>query len=213
MPVADSQKLTVELVTKGTIATGGAGVKPCLNVYHYRRASGTPPINKANIAAKFDALIFAFIAPVLHLSYTCNEIDIRFLEDNLDAYEGEAVSEAGAATGDRAPDYECVTIQLKTNKRGRNYRGSKHFSPLSEAQTDADVIDSAAIPDFITIRDTLILPFSDVDGNTWSPFVWSRDQSTLAGDLWTIAGAGVVEAVLNKTLGTVRSRKPKTVVV
>lgn len=211
MPVPDSKKMTVEIVCKGTIAAAGAGVKPCLNVFHYRRDSNTNPLSKTNVASKFDASILSNIVPVLHADYSCLELLTRFIEDNLDAYQSDVVAEVGGVAGDRAPDYECVTFQLKTNVRGRNYRGSKHFSPIAEADTDGDVIDAAALANWQALKVLLGSSFADADGNNWSPFVWSRSLSTLAGDLWTIVGATVNNVVLNKTLGTVRSRKTATI--
>jgi len=212
MPVPDSSKLTVQIVTKGVIAAGGSDVQACLNVYNYQRDNNSLPLVKGDIGTQFDTDIFSGIAPELHTSYSCTELLVRFLEDNLDPYASVAVTEAGAVATARAPDFECITIRMNTNVRGRSYRGRKHFSPIAEADTDGDIIAAARLAAWQAVRDLLVLPFTDINGNTWTPFVYSPSLSTLAGDLWTIAGAKCNAVVLNKTLGTVRSRKATTVV-
>lgn len=209
MPVADSKKLTVEIVSKGVIADGGAGIRPCLNVFHFRRDNNTNTLNKANIGAQFDSVVFPSIIAELSNDYSCDTLQVRFLEDNLDAYQDVTVAEVGGVGTARAPDYQCVTVQLKTNVRGRNYRGSKHLSPIAEADTDGDVIAAARLAAWGSVATACGMPFTDASANVWTPFVWSRELSTLAGDLWTIEGAVVNSTVLNTILGTVRSRKPR----
>lgn len=212
MPVADADKLVVQIVTKGVIATGGSDVQACLNVFNYVRDNNSNPLSKTNIASKFDTIIFQNYVGELHTSYTCDELLVRFLNDNLDPYLSVPVTAAGAVATARAPDYECVTIRLNSNVRGRNYRGRKHFSPIAEADTDGDVIAAARLAAWQAVRDLMAASFGDVDGNTWFPFIYSPSLSTLAGDLWDIKGAAVNGVVLNKTLGTIRSRKAATVV-
>jgi len=212
MPVADSQKLTVEIVCKGVIAAGGSDVQACLNVFHYRRDNDSLPLVKGDIASQFDTDILQGFAPELSTAYSCSELLVRFLEDNLDPYASIGVTAAGVVATARAPDYECVTVRLNTNVRGRSYRGRKHFSPIAEADTDGDLIAAGRLAAWQAVRDLCRTSFVDINGNTWSPYVYSPTLSTLAGDLWTINGAAVSTAILNKTLGTIRSRKAATVV-
>lgn len=207
MPVADSQKLTVQIISKGLIADGGSGVRPCLNVYNYRRPSGAPTLNKANVLTAFNTLIENKIENILHPDYTCDELTARMLEDNLDAETPKTVTWIGVRTGDRAPDFQCFTFQLKSALRGRSYRGSKHYSPISESDTDKDVVDAGIAADISALETALAAGFTDSDGNTWSPVVVSWTLSSLSGDLWTISAAAITTVTANQQLGTVNSRK------
>jgi hypothetical protein len=211
MSIPATSLLTAEITLQGTSASGGGGAKNLFNVFHYRRLGVAVDPNKANIAAAFVSDIMPDILLALNARASFTGIGVRFLEDAMDIKQVATVSLVGAVAGDSMPNYVCGTVQLKTALRGRSYMGSKHLGPISEADGGDDVFTGAGLTRFQAVRSVLTIPFVDSDGNTWVPCVVSRKLSQLATNPTTVVRNDVVTAILNKTFGTLRRRKVRTV--
>lgn len=207
MPIPDTDKYTVEIVCKGLCAAGGASATPTLNVFHFRRASSAMAYSPTNIASQFDADILSVIGLALNVDYSCPEVLVRCIDDADEAYTPYTSTVVGAVTGDRTPSFNAATLQLRTNLRGRNYRGSKHFSPMSESQIGDDVWNAGALTVLGNIKSAIQAGFTDSDGNFWQPVVVSQELSQLSVNPTTVVYADVIQIVVNTLVGTMRRRK------
>lgn len=182
--------------------------------FYFIAATGFGTYVKSNIEAAFQASIAAPICAALNARWAQTQNTVRFFDDPTDAPIGFPETTPGAITGDSMPSNVAAFVLLKTPLRGRSYRGSKHFGPLSESDTTTgtdDLLNAAAIARFQTICSAIVAGFTDSDSNIWSPYIFSR---TLSGNVQTsadIKGAFVVQANLNKRLGRLAKRQVKSV--
>lgn len=212
MAIPAASMITFEIAVKGTIATGGAEAKNVANIFHYRRVATTVDVNKGNLAAAFLVGPLATIVLALNARVSLTQIVVRCVDDATDAEASTTIAEVGAIVGDGLSNFNCATVRLKTAIRGRSGMGSKHFSPLSEGDGDDDVLTGAGLTRWQAVRDALDDQIVDADGNVWKPCVLSRKLSQLATNPTTVVRNDVTSCILNKTYGTIKRRKVKTVV-
>lgn len=199
----------VELVVRGSVATTGSGSKAFNNVFHYRLSSGTADVPSA-VGAAFNTNVWAVIAARLSSLYTGVQIDCRMLDDAFQQYVTDGTPANGAVTGSRYPTEIAVTYLLRTATRGKSYRGSKHFGPVATSDTLNDELTATAATAWAAVTTALKAALTPGFG-TWKPCVVSRTLSQLRTNPTTIVGDDITDAILNKTLGTMRRRKEKTV--
>lgn len=211
MPIADNLKLIAEVTHKGNSAAGGGAVKNFANVYHFRRTAVVGLFSNTAIANAFIAAMVPNICAALNVDFTTTDITCRCVNDALDAPVSVANATAGAIAGERLPDYNAVTVIMRTAARGRNYRGRKHYGPISESDSQDDVLIAGAVTRFNTINTTLGAGMTDANGNFWIQCVLSRELSTLDVNPTNVITNDVTERLLNKSLGTMRRRKIATV--
>jgi len=211
MAIPAASMVTFEIALKGSIGAGGGDVKNIANIFHYRRTAVAVDVNKDNVAAAFEADILPTIVAALNNRASLTQITVRCVDDATDAEYSATIAETGAVAGDGLSNFNCVTVRLKTAVRGRSGMGSKHFAPLSEADGDDDVLTGAGLTRWQAVRDVLDNAFVDADGNNWVPVVLSRKLSQLATNPTTVVKNDVTSCVLNKTYGTMKRRKVRTV--
>jgi len=200
----------VEIITHAFAADSGAGVRPILNVYHFKRASLVPTLNKAGIHTAFQAAIGAPLLLALSVAYEQDHTSIRFLEDVTDAATDFADAGVGAIAGQNMPDYVTVSVQLKSGLRGRAARGAKRFAPIGESQSDGDVLAAASVTLFQNLAAAILAGFTDAQTNVWTPVVVSRlPPSQLETNPTTIVTYNVIETEVNEGLGIMRRRKAR----
>lgn len=203
----------VEIVVRGTMAAGGSNPKNVVNVFHYHRTGVGLGISKANIEAAFELAVMTPLLAAVSQDYGHYLTDVRFFDDALDPYASFPYTEQGAIATDRQPDAATVTMQCKTATRGRFARGSKHFAGLVEADTTQDILNAGGITAWSAVRDAL-LTFTDGDSNIWVLTIKSsRPPADYTSTPVVVVAFDCTSIVLNKTIGTMRRRKPKTVVV
>lgn len=203
----------VEIVLRGNIAAGGSNSKPSFSVYHYRRTALTAPVVKANVATAFIASVCVPLMAAMNAAYAAQDILIRILDDALDPYNVNAYAGVGAIATDRMPTEMAVKMGLVTGVRSRNYLGSKHYAPLSEADTTADILTGTGLTNWTAVKNALLAGFTDSDGNVWVLEVVSKKLSILATNPTTINAQDVVNVTLNKNVGTMRRRRVRSVTV
>jgi len=211
MPIADSAKHVAEITVVGAAAAGGSNAKPSYNVFHFRRTTTSGTLAKAAIAAAFEASIGAAMEDALNVDYSATSVNIRMIDDADDMNTAVTVALAGAAAGERLPVHACVTIHLYTALRGQSYRGRKHFSPASEADTTDDILVGAGLANWQALRDAILAGFTDSNGNIWVPVVVSPSLSQLSVNPTTVIRNDVTSCVLNKNIGSINRRKAATV--
>jgi len=202
-----STREVIEIVTTGHADPGTEPrVKPFVNVYTFSRTNLAVTAVKANILTAFKAAILDVLKLSQSVAYIADWIDIRFLDDETDPYLRQALTIDGTVAGDSLPSTMNVTVQLKTGLRGRNYRGSKHYGPISEADTVLDNLDAAAIVQFDLFAAALLAGFTDSDGILWSPWLCSRTLSYTGPMTAILVGQPITQVLVNPTLGTMRRR-------
>lgn len=204
--------MNAQVVAYGVSASQGGGTKNIVNVFNFQRTTDVNPLSKTNIEGAFNTAIMTPMLAALSVDYTQTHVTVRFIDDALDAPASVTRAGVGAIAGERLPDYNAAVVQLKTSLRGRRYRGSKHFGPIAESDTDGDLLVPAAQTRFNTLGTAIVTGFTDADGNVWkSTIVSSMPPAQYKVNPTTVVATIVISKVLNKSVGTMRRRKVKTV--
>jgi hypothetical protein len=200
--------LFVQIVTRGHADAGSEPkIKAVQNVYTFRRPTGAGTPTKTAIATAFKTAILTPLQPCLSVSYITDWLDVRFLDDPFDPFYTSALALDGTVTGDSLPSVNNVTLQLKSGLRGRSNRGSKHYGPIGESDTQLDGLTSGALTRWATFVAALLAGFTDGGGFVWTPFIVSQLGSTFSPTVATVVGVNVTEILVNPTLGIMRRRK------
>lgn len=212
MPVIPSNELIhVEIVMAGVVSGTGVSAKNFFNVFHFRRTNLGLPVDKGQIEAAFQTAIADGIVALLNAAYVQSYNSVRFLDDATDPPEITTHSTAGGITGAAQENFDAVTVQIKTGYRGKNGRGAKHFGPLSNADSVGNTLTSGAITAWQAAMAAYLAGFVDAGANQWLPVIFSRKLSFIKSNPTTVFTNDVTRVVLNKTLGTMRRRKIRTV--
>lgn len=214
MPLPDNQLLVAEVILYGKMDAGGSETVNTVNIFHYRRATTTVPMTKVALDTAFQAAVVVKIGLALNERWNQLFNTVRMVNDALDPIGQFSHAVAGAITGDSMSSLAAQYILLRTGLRGRNYRGAKHFGPLSETDTtgpDGDILNAAAITRFGAIITALITPIVDGTGNTWNLEVLSRTKSRLIRNPTTVVSTQVTSILLNKRVGRMRRREVASV--
>ncbi len=204
--------MTCEIVSVGSISAGGSNVIPVENVYHFKRTNTTPTPDKTVLEAAFQTSIMIPVTNALNAAYTQVSNKVRWLDDATDPYYVNPRAVAGQVAGARQQGYDAVAQIFKTAYRGKSGQGRKHYSPLSQADIAGDVLVAGAVTLWNDVLTAILAGFTDANGNVWQPVVVSRKLSQLQTNPTNVIANLVTSGVLDKTTGTMRRRKAKTVV-
>jgi len=211
MPISPALIRVAEIGILGTSATGGSSVTPSINIFHYRRTAVAVAPSKSQLNTIFQSSIVAPLLLAMNVRYTPANLYIRWIDDANDAPTVFSVAGVGAIATDSAPSNDAVYFLYRTALRGKSYRGSKHFGPLSEVDTTQDILTGAGLARWNVVKAGLVLPLTDAGGNTWTPAVLSRKLSQLRTNPTTVVANDVTEVLLDLNVGTMRKRRSKTV--
>lgn len=202
----------VEITALAIIQAGGGSSKNVANVYHFRRTGSSLPVVKANVEAAFQTAIGAKVLLALEVDYVMTANTVRFYDDALDPPASFTETGVGAIAAPRDANFVSGTIQLKTGLRGRSGRGSKHYSPFADADIVGDVLTAGAQTRLNAILTAILAGFTDSDGNVWVCQIRStRPPAQYRVNPVTVVANDVTSGKINKTLGTMKRRKVKTV--
>lgn len=214
--IPSTQLIHVECIVTGIIASGGATAKTIQSVFQFRRTATVLAVDKTQIDSAFQTAYIVPLGALQNAAYLQSQNSVRFLNDATDPPTITAHNVAGGVIGARSQDYDAVTYQYTTGYRGKSGRGSKHFAPLSEADALGDVLTGASLANWIAFKAVLLAGFTDGAGNIWVPCVVSKGaeppKSQLKVNPTTVFSNDVLSIKLNKTLGTMRRRKVRTVI-
>lgn len=206
----------VEIVAQAFAVARPVYTKLFYNVYHFRRTSTANVASKAHIETSFQSSIMTPVLAALNVDYTQTANTIRFFENPLDEPTSFTEAGVGGVAADRLPDMNAAVIQLHSGFRGKAFRGSKHYGPIAESSTTGDDLNAGAITLFNAVAAAIIAGFTDADGNVWVPGLKGgmRDGSVAQYETvpTTTVWTDITSAVLNKSLGTMRRRKTRTIV-
>jgi hypothetical protein len=214
MPIPDNQKTDIEIKVAGLIASAGSSAKNTFNTFHFHRAPSGNVFSKTAIDTAFQAAIGDKI--VLALNHTWSQLFnmVRTLNDAQDAYITVNHVNPGAVAGDRMAAINAVFLLLNTGFRGKAFRGGVHLGPVSEGDTTAgteDILNAGAITRFAAIASALVTGFTDANGNIWQTSVFSRSLSLDRVNPTTIIENVITAALVNKRVGRLKVREPKSV--
>jgi hypothetical protein len=201
----------VQIVVQGTVTeTGGSG-KNIFNVFTYFQNPNQPgPPTAVAVANQFLAAVWAAFAPLISVAWTPTATMCRYLDITTNPLLAANAPMGGGKALPRLPSQQAVVTPFRTVLRGKNYRGSKHWGPIDTASVTSDELTAAAVTAWTAQLPNLSNNIT-VGGQTFSPCVVSRSLSQLARDPVTINGAAIATVLLNKTIGTMRRRKERTV--
>lgn len=207
-----NQITVAEVVMNGIAAAAGSTAVNIANVYHFRRTTTVNVPSKSVLETRFQAIIGAPVIALLNARYAQTNTTIRWVNDPLDQALPFTEAGVGAIAGDSMSSLDAVYVLMRTGIKGRSYRGSKHYGPLSEADTTAtsDILNAAAIARFATLIAALAAPFTDANGNTWVLQVYSRTLDAFAVKP-IVASFDVSSVLLNKRVGRMKRREAKSV--
>lgn len=214
MPIPVNQQLNFEVAVQGLISAGGSSTVKTVNVFHYQRTTNVNPISKTNIDTAFQAAVVVPLGAALNNRWTQQNNAVRCVDDALDSPVQFSHAVVGAVAGDGMTSIEAAFVLMRTGLRGKSYRGSKHFGPLSEADTTAgteDIFNAAALARWGAVVTAINGGFTDANGNVWLPTVISRKLSQLRVNPTTVIANVVSQIVLNKRIGRLRRREAASV--
>jgi len=211
MPIALNLVNTAEIVMKGLIAAGGSNAVPTAFVFHYRRLAVSVDPTKAALNTIFTSTVAAPIAAALNVDWAGTLHDIRWVNDATDQYASFTATEVGAITGDRLSSFTAAYILLRTGLRGRKFRGSKHFGPMSESDIGDDVYLAGTLTRLNTILTAMLTTLTDSTGNQWKLCILSRSLSQLVNNPTTVVTNDVTQGLVRASIGTMRGRKVTSV--
>lgn len=214
MPIPQNQILCAEIHILGTMAAAGSNPVNTDFVFHYRRITLAVPPNKTNIQSAFTAAVGTPIYAALNATWSATALTVRFPNDPLDQFQTFANANVGAITGDRMSSEDSAYLTFKTSLRGKSYRGGKHIAPMSESDSTTgseDLFNAGALTRLAAINTGLLAGLTDSDGNQWVFAVLSRKLSNFEVTPCVLELNDVVEARVNKRIGSMIRRKVKSV--
>lgn len=211
MPILPALIFDAEVTILGTAAVGGSNVTPSVNVFNFKRTTNVNALSKLALFNIFQTNIITPLLAAANVRYTPTAVSVRWLNDALDLPVIFAAAGVGAIASDSMPSDDAVYYLYRTALRGRSYRGSKHFGPLSEVDTTQDLLTGAGLARWVTLKTALVTPNTDANGNVWVPSVLSRLLSQLRTNPTNVVNNFVTEVLLDLNVGTMRKRRSRTV--
>lgn len=203
----------VEIVTQAYAVARGGSTKPIYNVWHFRRTAAVLAVSKAQIEAAFQASVGAALLAFLSVDYTQTNTTVRFFDDALDAPIAFPETGVGAIAGERLETFVAAVFSYKSAVKGKFARGNKHLAPIAEADSNGDVLTSASQTRLQAVADAYKNGFTDAGGNVWIPIVKSnKAPAQYKTNPVVVVTYDVIGVSINKTTGTMKRRKVKTVV-
>lgn len=208
MPLLPAQHKTLEVKILGRLTAAGAGDVNCHNVFHYRRQAFTVAPSKSAFLTAFAAAIVVPLAAACHSRWAALQLSARWLDDSFDRDWFQTSAGVGAIATDSQPTHDAVSMLLRTEYRGGNYRGSKHFGGVNEIDTTGDILTGAGLTRWTAVRDALRLPIVDASPNTWKLIVVSRDPALSDFSVLPTVyeGNDVTEVEMNLRVGSMARR-------
>jgi hypothetical protein len=209
-PLAQVTDEVLECIVLGTMADGGGGAKKAQNVFYYRKTLNNAATSKAQFVTAFTTTVITPLLAAASSRYNPNYGKVRNIQNVADLASTIAIAGVGAIATDSQPTDDAVVVLLKSLTRGRQCMGRKHFAGSNEADTTKDLLNAGGVTAWGAVRDALKTVLIDAGGNGWTPFVLGRSASQLKAPV-KIYGANVSDAILLKTIGTMRKRRTPTV--
>lgn len=214
MPIPANQQLVADVQMNGTVAAGGSNNRLTAWHFFFLRPVSTVAINKANVETAFNASIVPSLLAALNLRYTQTTTGVRCLNDATDPYLEVSRTGVGAITGDSMATFVNAYILVRTTQRGKSYRASKHFFPLSESDTTTgtdDILNAAALARWATFNAAWLAGFTDSGGNVWTPVIFQKTISVTRTNPTFVYTVAINQLITRKSIGRMKRREVKSV--
>jgi len=209
MAISPTTQDVMEALQYGIVGAQGSTTKNSIVTSHWRKSAGTAPTNPIAFEVAYQTAIGAVIALALNARYTQTFTTARVINDVTNMAIQTTETDAGAVTGDSMPASSSAYILLRSQYRGKNFRGNKKLFPMSESDTTAgtaDLFNAAALTRLGAIAAAILAGFTDSTGAVWKPFILSKKLSTLKKNPTVIYGADVTAVLINKRVGKMKKR-------
>lgn len=210
MPLPLTSLFTAEVIHSGTVASAGSNARRFDFVWHFVRAAITNSPSESALATAFIANIVTPTMAALNVRATTERVSVRFMEDPTRRAVFTSDTTPGAITGDSLPMTDAAYLLVNTPLRGRSYRGSKHFYPMSESDstTTSDLWNAGTLTRLGAIATAAITPITDSTGNIWNLAVYARKLSNPTKQPAATIIATVASSVtVRKSIGDMKQRK------
>jgi len=201
-----------EFVFRGHSVEAGGGARKFINILHFTRVAGPGTGTEAQFLTAVDGALATSLSAALSDLYVADDTVTRFMDDPTRMGVVGGNSLVGARGGDRLPDFNAVVTRKITAGRGRSYRGSNHWGPIAESDTDLDKLVAGAQgrwDDVATNLAAIGTGSITVGSDTWKLIVLSPTLSDLISNPSLFTGAIVTNSIANSIVGTMRRRKEK----
>jgi hypothetical protein len=163
-----------------------------------------------DIADQITQTVATDMLTLIQADYVWIETKARWLDDVTVPYaHGADTLGSSTITSGRLPSDVTVRFELVTATRGKSYVGGKSFRPIPESQVDGDELTSGGYTLWNAFATALSLART-VTAQVMTPCIVSRVLSQVRTNPTTIIGAKITEAVLNRTLGTMKGRRRRS---
>lgn len=211
MPTATGTPLTpafLQIVIKGHVLNNdGISSKSIVNVFNYIRTSPWVAETTAHAANGIIATLAAAFNAMLSVAYVGDPSQSRFLDDpTLPAVATNNIGN-GTTAADNQPNIVAAFQLLRTDYRGKSYRGSKHYGPIAESDTTNQELSGGGAVKLATLGAAVIAAVAVAGGNTWAPIVLSQTLSNLTSSPASLTYAPITSRLSSNVLGTMRRRK------
>jgi len=199
-----------QIIMYGQIAASGSTSVNTTTIFNYRRLATVIGPSKVDLDTIFQSVVADKIVLALSARWTQLRNSIRWLNDAENVPFEIAHVNPGAVAGDSMTGNEIVSLRLRTNKKGRNYRGACRLGPLAESATTAgasDILNAGAITLFTAVVTGLATDLASADGNTWRLQVYSRKLSFPLTNPTIIVSNDVTNVALNKRVSDMARRR------
>jgi hypothetical protein len=201
---------TVEIIMRNTLAEASV-VKNIYNVFHYRLLSGALDARLAILNGFIPAVATPLVTHLFTTDMTFVDVEIRLLDDATEQYFVLPQGTPGSIALPRLPGDVAIVYPLRCATRGKNFRGSKHITPVASAFVTKDELNATGVTAATFLVGGFGNNFTTSNGSVMGPVVVSRILSQLKVNPTSVIGSDVISVLLNKTIGTMRKRKEKTV--
>ena len=203
-----------EIQTVGAVAAGGSTSKQFIMTTHWRRTALVLAPSKSQIDTAYQAAVVVPMCAALNNRYTQLRNRVRCINDAADGYVDFSHAVVGAIAGDGMTLSQSAFVLGRTGLRGQANLAKKHLAPMSEADATAgtdDVFNAAALARLATFAAAWLVGFTDAGGSVWVPCVLAKSLSTTATNPTFIRAPDLISTAVNKRIGTMVHRKPKSV--
>jgi len=214
MPLPNNQILNAEVIIYGSIASAGSNQRNTVNVFHYQTTPTSLTKSHVAVANAVQNEIMTPLQLALNARWIETHITCRFIDDAQDAPVTVTATSPGGVVGDSMPMINTVFLLLRTGLRGKSYRGSKKFGPISETDTTSgtdDILNAAALTRWGNVLTAVLANVTDVNGVVWTPTVLSRKLSQLKVNPTTVVANAITQGLLKKSIGRLRKREAHSV--
>jgi hypothetical protein len=210
MPTLTPPAQVAQIQMQGLVSARGSTSRNADWLFYFVCATPVGAILKTQVEAAFQAAVAVPLVGALNLRYAQTFNAVRLLANALDPFVQVPRAVVGGITGDSMTTVNSLYVLLRTGIRGKNYRGSKHFFPLSESDTTVgsdDILNAAAITRWNAVLTAWNGGFTDAGGNVWLPCVFSKSLSQVRTNPTVVVYNVVTQFLLNERIGIMKKRR------